>query len=562
MKIGPLAFKDSEFASQGNAILGIRDSGKSYTATAIAEQMHEAGVPFTAFDPIGIWRFLKVPASRRGGRGYPVIVAGGVAGDLPLSPHTAPAIVEAAMSAGASIVIDLFDINLSKAQWRAIVRDCVRLMLHKNKAHGLRHVFLEEAAEFAPQKVLDGDVYAEIEKLARMGGNCGLGYTLINQRSQEVNKAVLELCDNLFLHRQRGKNAIESLDKWLGVAGADKRQEIAASLPNLAQGECWAWIGGDKPLPPTLIRVGEKNSFHPDRRAMRGDAKVGGKSVNVSALVAKLQAMLPKIEAEREANDPARLRARIAELERAARKAAPPPAQHADKTELAAEFERGWKEGAAAISRTFAVEVARLYELAVANGAAWPAPPPKPTKTLATPTHKITAARADLKTAIAARAPVALQGQLGAGHMRILGALAFWIEWGEQTPDRARVAAVAQIANGGTFSTYLGALARLGLIELSRGAVSITDGGAAIAPPPPVRSVRAAVDAMIGDGHRRILDALPRDCSPITRDALAAAAGISNGGTLSTYLGKLHGMGVIALTRGSVALEPWLLAEI
>jgi hypothetical protein len=54
-----------------------------------------------------------------------------------------------------------------------LCRDCDR-----------RHIFLEEAAEFAPQRIGhdQGSIYAEIEKLARMGGNAGLGYTLINQR--------------------------------------------------------------------------------------------------------------------------------------------------------------------------------------------------------------------------------------------------------------------------------------------------------------------------------------------------------------------------------------------
>jgi hypothetical protein len=67
-------FDAQTVASQGNAILGIRDSGKSYTAIAIAERFFEAGIPFCAFDPIGRWRFLRVPGA---GRGYPVVVAGG-----------------------------------------------------------------------------------------------------------------------------------------------------------------------------------------------------------------------------------------------------------------------------------------------------------------------------------------------------------------------------------------------------------------------------------------------------------------------------------------------------
>jgi DNA helicase HerA-like ATPase len=74
-----LEIADKEYASQGNAILGIRDSGKSYTATYIAERLLDARIPFIAFDPIGIWRYLKVG---KNGPGYPVVVAGGESGDV------------------------------------------------------------------------------------------------------------------------------------------------------------------------------------------------------------------------------------------------------------------------------------------------------------------------------------------------------------------------------------------------------------------------------------------------------------------------------------------------
>lgn len=311
MKLGTLELNPLEIGSQGNAVLGIRDSGKSYTATLLAEQLFDAGIPFIAFDPIGVWRYMRVPGR---GKGYPIVVAGGQEGDLPLSPQSAPLIVEAAMQNGVSLVIDLYDMKLSKADWRRIVRDCVRLLLHRNGQYGLRHVFLEEAAEFAPQRVLDGDVYAEIEKLARMGGNARLGYTLINQRAQEVNKAVLELCDNLFLHRQKGKNALDSLKKWLELAGATG-SEVMSSLPTLPQGECWAWLAGS--ALPVHWKVPEKNSLHPDRRQMHGEAMLTPKkAVKVDKFVAALQKTLPQIEEEAIAKDPAKLRARVAQLER------------------------------------------------------------------------------------------------------------------------------------------------------------------------------------------------------------------------------------------------------
>lgn len=284
-------FVPQTYGSQGNAILGIRDSGKSYTAIKIAEKLFDAGIPFVAFDPIGRWRFLRVPGL---GDGYPVVVAGGMAADIPLTAESAPKIVRAAMEAGVSLVVDLYDMEISKADWRKIVGEAVRVLLYENGAHGLRHIFIEEAAEFAPQRVgpEQGRVYAEIEKLARMGGNARLGYTLINQRAEEVNKAVLELCDNLFLHRQKGRNSLNALTKWLDLADVKPgSKEIIKSLPTLPQGECWAWMAGtDRPV---RIKVPAKNSFEPDRRAMRGDvAAVDRPAVDVADFVANLRQRL------------------------------------------------------------------------------------------------------------------------------------------------------------------------------------------------------------------------------------------------------------------------------
>jgi DNA helicase HerA-like ATPase len=215
-RFGGVDLDPIEIGINGNAILGIKESGKSYLGTELGEMLFDAGIPFVAFDPIGIWHNMKVPGR---GKGYPIVVAGGVAADIPLTVASAPAIVEAAMHKRVSIVLDLFDMELHKSDWHKIVRECANLLLHRNAQHGLRHVFIEEAAEFVPQRPMDGQTYAAVEKLIRMGGNARLGCTLITPRSQEVNKAVLELCENIFLFRQRGKLALENLKKWLDVAG-------------------------------------------------------------------------------------------------------------------------------------------------------------------------------------------------------------------------------------------------------------------------------------------------------------------------------------------------------
>jgi len=316
MKLGSLKIDPLDYGSRGAAVLGIRDSGKTYTATLLAEQLYDAGIPFVAFDPVGVWRFLRVPGGGRGARGYPVVVAGGVDGDLPLTPATAPAIVRAAMAEGVSLVIDLFHIDLSKADWKRIVRDCVKVLLHENKAHGLRHIFLEEAAEFCPQRVTSdvGAVYAEIEKLARMGGNNRLGFTLINQRAAEVNKAVLELCDNLILHRQKGKNSLEALSKWLDVGGVAGGKDLVRTLSTLPTGQAYCWLGQTDRA--ELVEIQAKRSLHPDRRVMRGDPDAApAKPVDATGFVDAMQKALPEIEAAAEASDPKRLQARIRELE-------------------------------------------------------------------------------------------------------------------------------------------------------------------------------------------------------------------------------------------------------
>lgn len=301
MIIGILERDDAQtYASHGNAILGIRDSGKSYTAMLIAERLHDAGIPWITFDAIGKWQHIRSPGR---GKGYPVVVVGGMAGDLPLTVEGAPAIVRAAMKSGISVIIDLYDMKISKADWKRIVASCIRVLLYENEQYGLRHIFLEEAAEFVPQRPGPDQtvVYAEIEKLARMGGNCRLGYTLINQRAEEVAKAVLELCDSLFLHRQKGKNSLNSLAKWLDVADVQPGgREIIKSLPTLPQGECWAWMSGtDRPV---HVKVPVKNSFEPDRRAMGSQGHMPvQKRVDASKFVGTMKSLLEDMNAQKAA---------------------------------------------------------------------------------------------------------------------------------------------------------------------------------------------------------------------------------------------------------------------
>lgn len=551
--LGKISIPLDEYASQGNAILGIRDSGKSYTATAIAERLMDCGIPIIAFDPIGIWRYLRVPGA---GKGYEVVVAGGKQGDLPLTPRGAQEIVRAAMRENVSLIVDLYDIHLSKADWREVVASSIRTLLYENGEHGLRHIFIEEAAEFCPQVISpdQGRVYAEVEKLARMGGNALLGYTLINQRAEQVNKAVLELCDCMILHRQKGRNSINALSKWLEIASTHDSKALISSLPGLQQGECWVWPAGSDA--PVRTKVPEKNSFHPDRRARQAAPK-SSKAVDVSAFVTTMKGSLEALTKEAEANDPKLLRAEIVKL----KKEVGHPQM--DRDALVQAEQRGYERGraesvkalemaAAAISSSNATIAKASTELATLQlrlyGAADALPVRKPNAAPPRPQEAPQRAPAghgkgsqDLGTGGLRRMLIALAQRPQGMNRRQLGVRA------------------GMSSSSGTFATYLGKGRASGWMNGDASLIRITDDGVkALGTYQPLPTGPDLLAYWLGElgnsGAARLLQALATAYpGGLSRDEAATAANMSaSSGTFATYLGKLR---TLELINGSGELR-------
>jgi uncharacterized membrane protein len=284
----------SEFGISANAILGIRDSGKTYAGCEAAEELFEAGVPGIAFDPIGKWHSLRVPA--KGGKGFPFVVAGGKFADLPLNRKNAGHLVRGAMKDGISLVLDLFDRQMTKSDWRYIVQECAEILLYENEDFGLRHVFIEEAGEFVPQRMIDGAVFSAVEKMVRMGGNSKLGCTLIHQRPADLNKSVLELCANVMLLKQSGKNTLTDLKKWADLVAPDQAKQIGDSLPNMLPGQGWAFIAGHQA--PVRFKVPPRKSKHPDRREAAKEGPAGARqAVPATKFVEAMKTVLAEKEA-------------------------------------------------------------------------------------------------------------------------------------------------------------------------------------------------------------------------------------------------------------------------
>lgn len=273
-----------DYANEGNSDIGIRGSGKTHTATAIAEGLMDNNIPIVVFDPSGVWGNLRYGVN--GNKGYPIVVAGGAESDLELTAENAVNILEAAMKENISVVFDLSEIDAKSKEIR-IVAYCVEHLMRYNKGYKtLRHVFIEEAAEYCPQKLNPGlfVVYSQIERMARIGRNNGLGFTLINQRSQEIAKAIFELCDRVFVHRQVGNNSLSTIDTWLKYKGIEDKNDIIKSLPKLNPGQCWIIdLNGEH-----QVKVLPKKTFHPDPKKGIVLAPAGSEA-DISGFIEKMR---------------------------------------------------------------------------------------------------------------------------------------------------------------------------------------------------------------------------------------------------------------------------------
>lgn len=252
-------------ATKTFAFLAKRGAGKSYSAAVLAEEFAEAGVPFVVFDPIDVWWGLRLDADGKK-PGYPVVVFGGEHADIKLDRDMGAKIAQAIVKDNVSCVICTF--GLPKTAQRQIIADFAEELLRITNTP--RHVFIEEAHEFVPQRVqaASGRVFAAVEALVVMGRNRGIGVSLINQRAATVNKDVLTQLDTLLAFRNTAPQDRKALREWVEAHGADEDfNKFFESLPSLPTGEGWIWspefMGIFK-----KIKIRKRRTFHPDREKM------------------------------------------------------------------------------------------------------------------------------------------------------------------------------------------------------------------------------------------------------------------------------------------------------
>jgi hypothetical protein len=262
------------------AFLAIRGAGKTYDAAKLAEQMLKLGYPIVVFDPMGIWWGLRVGID--GHEGFPVVIVGGQHQDLAIPLQSAKKgfsvvdeqklreMVNGILEAGLSVIVDTSTLSSRTQQTRTVAIFADELF-KKNARFGMRHVFIEEADVYCPQKPL-GETQAShtaIDNLVRRGGNFNLGCTMISQRSAVIDKDILSQANCLVALRilyVRDKDAIR---EWVknAVKNEAEMRKLAKwydSLKSLKNGEAWIYSPEHNDL-FDKVQFGQRETLHASR---------------------------------------------------------------------------------------------------------------------------------------------------------------------------------------------------------------------------------------------------------------------------------------------------------
>jgi uncharacterized protein len=252
-------------ATKTFAILAKRGAGKSYTAAVLAEEFFKHRIPFVVFDPIDVWWGLRLESDGTT-PALPIVVFGLEHADIPLERTMGRQIAQAVIQKNVSCILSTF--GMPKVAQRQLITEFSEELLNSNDTP--RHVFIEEAHEFVPQRVFGeiGKTFHAVSNLIVMGRNRGIGVTLINQRAATINKDVLTQVDTLLAFRNVAPQDRNALHEWVAYHAADGDFEaFIHSLPSLPTGEGWIWS------PEFLerferIRIRERETFHPDRERL------------------------------------------------------------------------------------------------------------------------------------------------------------------------------------------------------------------------------------------------------------------------------------------------------
>jgi len=529
----------SNALEQHIAILGKTGSGKTYAAKGLVEGILSDQGRVCVIDPTGAWHGLRSSASGKKA-GFAVVIFGGLHADLPLGAAHGEAIAEIIGTASTPAIIDTSQMRVGERT--RFFADFADALIRKNR--GPLHLVIDEAHLFAPQgKVNDpqsGAMLHAANNLVSLGRSRGLRIILITQRPAKLHKDSLTQVETLVALRLIAPQDRKAVEEWIkDNADEVKGREIISSLATLKTGQGWVWA----PELGILNRLAfPKIATFDSSRAPDGGAGDGPvfAPIDKNAIAARLET----VAKDALANDPARLKAKIAELERA--KAAPVAIDPAAVT--AAEqrgYHAGWNAGTKAMAAAWQPQMDAV--ITAARGlTTMPMPSPDtPRPAPSAPPQKPSYAK-----------PATPKGNGGdpdrplGAERKPLGVLAGVYPSGMTEAQWAVGAGLKR--TGGTWAAYVSRLRAAGRIEECGDLFYATEQGIADLggqitqlPPPGPELVAYWSQRISGVGPmlRTLADRYPEW---VSRDELAGALNLAaSGGTFNAYLSRLRSPGLI-----------------
>jgi hypothetical protein len=291
-----LALPAEDLLESAIGIIAKRGRGKSGAIKVLMEELTRVGLPFVAFDPVGILWGIRSSFDGKG-PGLPVLVIGGEHGDIQLDRKAGAKVAQRIIAENVSCVIDFSE--EPKAAYREFVRDFAHELFRRNDTPRL--VILEEAPELVPQRVMvdRSETYEAVERLVSRGRNKGVGVVLVSQRAATINKDVLTQVDALLVMGLTSPQDRKALGDWIDAWDVKKQAEkFDKGLAGLRVQEAWFWspeaFGGIF----KRVRIRNFTTFHPDKTHLRrmGWLKVRPVTADVAGVVAGFKGEKPKKE--------------------------------------------------------------------------------------------------------------------------------------------------------------------------------------------------------------------------------------------------------------------------
>lgn len=587
LRIAPGLVLPDDVVTSTLVVYGGKGMGKTNFGSVLVEELTKARLRWCVLDPMGVWWGLRHSKDGKG-PGIECVILGGAHGDIPIEPTGGAIVADLVVDERVNTIID-FSRKSNGQMWtvgekvRFVTEYTLRLFQRQGElVDGRRREpmiqILDESARYIPQTIPSGNIdiarcVGAWEQVCEEGRNIGLGVGFLTQRSARMNKSVSELADVMVAFRTIGPNSLNAIMDWLGEHVEKARiRDLASQVRELNVGQALivspGWLRLEK-----VVQIRERETYDSSATPKPGQRteKVSGEAAKPD--LAKYQARMVATIERAKADDPKTLQKRIRELEgelktKGKGTAAPAPDPAAVRLAIdaaVAAARAGWTRTVGEqlrLARTeassalrHASESAAAGDRAVAHIDLLAESVERKAAPLAE-TMKITR-QAEIRRPAPARAIAPSPGGIGRGEQRVLDALAELAAMGIERSSRAQAGAVAGLnLTGGSGSTYVGSLVNRGFIAIpGPGELQLTESGqgqaATVSAPMDLAELHRRAHAKLGGGEQRVLEHLLSIYPDATTRADAGAAvGLNlTGGSGSTYVGHLVGMGFVEIPR-------------